>query len=337
MHDARRVVERNDARMRRCGSLARTGVAVFTVFVGIVAAHPDAAVSKMRDGLIAYTTGNGEEEPYAIWTIHPDGTGNHRLLGADRRFQGGPSAPRWSRDGRWLLFRRMFSRAGVGSSLWYMTAGGHHLRSIPLPSFGALEGYDWAPNGRSIVVSMMRDFDEAILYTMQLDGTHRRLLRAGADPSWAGDGRHIVFTLMRYRPNEPWASTINVVRPDGTRFRRLSAPGSDDDWSPSVSFGGTKVAFVSHVGWAGKWGLVDVTGADREVWPNPTVPGGRRYFCPPRWTPEGRLAVVRTDDFPASGAIGSALVSFNRAFQDERLVFSRRWTGGCDLAWQALR
>ena len=311
---------------------------LWLLLIALAAAFPAVAQAKITNGLIAYTTGNGEEEPSAIWTMRPDGTGARLLLGANSIYQAGASGPRWSRDGRWILFRRTLSRDFGGDSLWYMTATGQHRRRIPLPRFGALQGYDWAPDGRRVVVSMMRNLDEAILYTMSRDGTHRRLLRAGANPSWAGDGRHIVFTLMRYRPNEPWASTINVVHPDGSGFRRLSAPNATNDWSPSVSPGGTKVLFSQHVGWAGSWAMVRVDGTDRRAWPNPTVPGGRyRYVCPLQWAPDGtRLVGVRSEDLP-NDFERQALVTFNLAGHDEHVVFDTPWPGGCGFSWQGLR
>ena len=67
------------------------------MLAGAVAVPTVANADKVRNGLIAYTTGNGEEERYTIWTIKPDGTANRRLLGADSRFEGGSSGPRWSR------------------------------------------------------------------------------------------------------------------------------------------------------------------------------------------------------------------------------------------------
>ena len=75
---------------------AFAAVAVFAVAIVV---PPLASAKTVRNGLVAYTTGNGEENPSAIWTIRPDGTGNRRLLNADSRFPAGPSGPRWSRDG----------------------------------------------------------------------------------------------------------------------------------------------------------------------------------------------------------------------------------------------
>ena len=244
--------------VRTVGRLTAFAVAVAMSVIAVVA--PSLASAKsVRNGLVAYTTGNGEENPSAIWTINPDGTGNRRLLNADSRFQAGPSGPRWSRDGTKLLFFRRVNRDDgpeVGS-LWYLTLATRQLTRIPLPTGrGAIRGYDWAPNGRRVVVSLLRDWDDAMLYTLRVDGSDLKKLRRGQNPSWSGDGRHIVFTLMKDREGGPWASTVNVVRPDGAGFRRLSAPSANDDWGPSFSPGGTKVLYARHATPTDEWRMV---------------------------------------------------------------------------------
>jgi Tol biopolymer transport system component len=308
-----------------------------------------ASAKAARSGLIAYTTGNGEEDPFAIWTIKPDGSGNRRILQADSRFPSGPSGPRWSRDGTKLLFFRRLNRddgPAVGS-LWYLTLATRQLARVPLPTGrGSIAGYDWAPNGRRLVVSLRRYYDDATLYTLRVDGTRLKKLRSGQNPSWSGDGRRILFTLMKRRT--PWASTVNVVRPDGAGFRRLSAPSANDDWSPSFSPGGTRVLYFRPTLRIPEWRMVDVAGRnDRLVWTYPTQ-SRFSYWCPPQWTPNGkRLATVRTEELTPAGADGplaTAFVTFNLSGQDERTAFTFPWEavgtyggGGCPFSWQRAR
>ena len=135
-------------------SASRFAAAVVTVGLAVaVLTAPSGAASKtVRNGLIAYTVGNGDEEPFVIKTIRPNGTQNRTLLRPDRKFPGGPAAPRWSRDGKKLLFAR-YPDDSFGDqrvrSLWYSTPAGKQIRRIPLgPRRVLLGGYDWAP-GRS--------------------------------------------------------------------------------------------------------------------------------------------------------------------------------------------
>jgi Tol biopolymer transport system component len=332
------------------GLMAVVGAAA--VFASAAFVPPLASAKKVRNGLIAYTTGNGEEEPFAIWTIKRDGTASRRLLHADNHFQSGPSGPRWSRDGSRLLFFRGVNRdVPDRGSLWYLTLATKQVRRVPLPtSRGVISGYDWAPDGRHLVVSLRRDWDRAMLYTLRLDGTALKKLRPGLYPSWSGDGRHIVFTLMRHRKDKPWASTVHVVRSDGRGFRRLSAPSANDDWSPSFSPGGTRVLYV-NTGVPGPgptccgmgWRRVDVTGRHNVL--VKTVPAQTDFIdsCGPQWTPDGRhLAVLRTEhlDMPSAR---TALVTFNLSGQGEREAFAIPHrpgsppSGGCGFSWQRVR
>jgi Tol biopolymer transport system component len=338
------------APVRSAGLVALAGAAA-AVFASAVLAPSLASATKLRNGLVAYTTGNGEEEPFAIWTIKPDGTGNRRLLHADSHFQSGPSNPRWSRDGTRLLFFRGLNRdvPDLGS-LWYLTLATKKSRRVPLPTGrGVISGYDWAPDGRHLVVSLRKDWDRAMLYTLRLNGTGLKKLRPGLYPSWSGDGRHIVFTLMRRRRGQPWASTVNVVRPNGTGFRRLSAASANDDWSPGFSPGGTRVLYVNTNAPAlgptccgMEWRRVDVTGRHNVL--VKSLPGQSDFidWCGPQWTPDGRrLAVMRTEH-PFTPDTRTALVTFNLSGQDEREAFAiprRRGTpsSGCGFSWQRVR
>jgi Tol biopolymer transport system component len=329
--------------MREPGRKMVIGAAA--VMVAAVGAVPQIAAAKqpVRNGLIAYTTGNGEEDPWAIWTIKPDGTGGRRLLGPTNQAQSGPAGPRWSRDGRKLLFFRGTNRDNPSEgSLWYMTVATKRAKRVPLPAGrGSIQGYDWAPDGCHVVVSLARDYDKAMLYTLRADGTHLKRLRPGLYPSWAGDGKHIVFTLMRRRRGEPWASTVNVVRPDGSGFRRLSAPSADSDWTPSFSPGGTKVLYVNRnlTGPAPnatpEWRRVNVSGRDNVL--VRSLPAASSWNCPPQWTPDGRrLATVQRAALGTDGQFATSLVTFNLSGQDERTAFAfpSKAQSGCSFSWQ---
>jgi Tol biopolymer transport system component len=307
-----------------------------------------ASAKRVRNGLIAYAPPRGEEEPNSIWTIKSDGSGNRRLLGANSDFHGGPSGPRWSRDGTKLLFFRGANRdIPDNGSLWYLTVATRRLRQVPLPTDrGVISGYDWAPDGRHLVVSLRRDWDKAVLYTLRVGGTHLKRLRPGLYPSWSGDGRHIVFSLMTRRIDNTLASTVNVVRPNGTGFLQLSAPSEDDAWSPSFSPGGTKVIYADTYRppppapcCVPEWRTVDVTGANDTL--VRAAPGPATYWDAPQWTPDGRrLAITRTDQLNMPGVPPrTTLVTFNLSGQDEREVFTLPpdTFSGVKFSWQRAR
>src|SRR4051812_45627305 len=75
-------------------------LAVITAVIALLAAA--AASGAARNGPIAYTVGNNDEEPFGIRLIRPDGMGARQVLGPTDQFDGA-SGPRWSPDGRRLL------------------------------------------------------------------------------------------------------------------------------------------------------------------------------------------------------------------------------------------
>src|SRR3954452_24983581 len=245
---------------RTYGVCLFAAAAVAAVVAVPVVGSPIASATGARNGLIAYSTGNGEEVPHSIWMIRPDGTGNRRLLHAHRRSpQSGPSRPNWSPDGTKLLFFRGSDRENTSAgSLWYLTVATGQLRRIPLAAGRrSIAGFDWAPDGRRLVVSLAKDCCNGMLYTLRVDGSHLKKLRRGRFPSWAG--RHIAFQLITNRSNALTGSTINVVRPNGTGFRRLSARSANDS-NFSFSPRGTKLVYVRYATPTTELRMVDVTG-----------------------------------------------------------------------------
>jgi hypothetical protein len=325
---------------------------------------PSVATAKVRNGLIAYTTGNGDKkDPYAIWTIKSDGTGNTPILGPRPRSDDlGPTGPTWSRDGRKLLFARWYQRGGLADfapTLWYSTASGKHIRRIPLgPGLVGLSGYDWAPDGRSVVFgsareSVTRPGNESMIFTIRIDGTHRKPLRRGEYPSWSSDRRHIVFRRVRFvdDPEDPQVvgDGIAAVHPDGSGFKRLTSLSVDE--SPSFSPDGTKVVYIRQDYKSGsgdyvpvEWRMVDVTGRHDVLVTVADPPGSYDHACPPQFTPDGtRLAEVRTH---ATTPLSSPLATFTRALatfsltgRDEHTAFRfpSASVGGqppCDFSWR---
>lgn len=335
-------------------SAAISALAAVIASAAIVA--PASATFQGRNGRLVYATGGGELD-YVVWTVNPNGTGHRRLIGPDRsRFFRGLADPQWSADGKHLLFGGHHHLDRAAQSLWYSSASGKRVRRIPLGLGGTgtgpdaiyLYGWAWNPDGRHVAFAAGRGLEQSRVYTIALDGRHRKALRRGSWPEWSNDGRHIAFSRIR-SGSSPYGgvrTTIAVMRPDGSGFRRLTT--STRDSSPTMSPDGRRVVFVREFNglptprpeWRAEWRVVDITGrhdsllATHYFWGDADQMSLAPRYCAPEFAPNGEsLGALRTD------ASGASFAAFNLGDQTERTVFPLAQTlwGDCSFAWQPLQ
>lgn len=112
----------------------------------------------------------------------------------------------------------------------------HPLTTIPddhSPSYSA--------DGHSIVFVSESETGAVAIFTMQSDGSERRLVVAdGANPHFFPSGRAIVFDRT-----VDGHSHIFAIRLDGSGLRQYTA-GPYDDYDPAVSPDGRRIAFISN-------------------------------------------------------------------------------------------
>lgn len=160
-----------------------------------------------------------------LHVMHPDGTGKRRVSPIYGEY------PTWSPDGRRLAFMSQTPEGTSNYEIWVVNVDGSGLRRLTR-SFGPDGWPAWSPDGTRIAFSSVRDDcgystrkdclrtndigPFHTLYVMNADGSgQRRLSRVFAQfPEWSPDGRFIVF-----------APFLNVIRPDGTGFRRIPVRG----------------------------------------------------------------------------------------------------------------
>jgi dipeptidyl aminopeptidase/acylaminoacyl peptidase len=243
-----------------------------------------------------------------------------------------------------LLFGGHDHLDSAAQSLWYSTASGKRIRRIRLGFRGArtgpdaitLHGWDWAPDGRRVVFAASKGPTPARLYTISIDGRHRRALRrGGSGPEWSSDGRYILFSPPDPQPFPPFGSgQIAVVRPNGNGFRRLT--DSTQDTFARFSPDGRRVLFIRNVDSPSEqWRMVDITGQN-DVAIGPDRPSNLGY-CPPQWTPDAtRLAVVALEGedqdvarfmtMSMTGADARVAFTFPRGFYGRHTI--------CDFSWR---
>jgi len=143
---------------------------------------------------------------------------------------GGDTSPSWNpRTGQTVAF--VSDRAGL-PQLYMMNSDGTNTQKIDLPDMGYVIDPAWSPNGQLLAFSWRRPSGNYDIYVM--DVASHRLLELTRDqarnerPSWAPDGRHIVFESTRSGTRQIW-----TMLADGSQPHQLTLQGHNEspNWS----------------------------------------------------------------------------------------------------------
>src|SRR5579862_3675038 len=162
-----------------------------------------------------------------LFTSDADGSHVQRLTHS----AGASTSAAWNpKTGQQVAF---VSDRGGTPQLYVMDSAGGDVQKLPLPDMGYVIDPAWSPNGQLLAFSWRRPSGNYDLYAMDI-ATHElvELTRdAGRNerPSWAPDGRHIVFESTRSGTRQIWSMLA-----DGTEARQLTTQGQNEspNWSP---------------------------------------------------------------------------------------------------------
>jgi len=143
---------------------------------------------------------------------------------------GASTSPSWNpKTGQQVAF--VSDRGGL-PQLYTMDAEGGDVVKLPLPDMGYVIDPAWSPSGQLLAFSWRRPSGNYDIYLMEL-ASHQlvELTRdAGRNerPSWAPDGRHIVFESTRTGTRQIWSMLA-----DGASPRQLTTEGQNEspNWS----------------------------------------------------------------------------------------------------------
>lgn len=144
---------------------------------------------------------------------------------------GADTSPAWNpKTGQQVAF--VSDRGGI-PQLYVMNADGSNVERLALPDMGYVIDPCWSPNGQLLAFSWRRPTGNYDIYVM--DVATRRIVELTRDtgrnerPSWAPDGRHIVFESTRTGSRQIWSMLA-----DGSMARQLTFEGHNEspNWSP---------------------------------------------------------------------------------------------------------
>jgi Tol biopolymer transport system component len=251
----------------------------------LVASAGRAAAPKKNGDILfgSIRVGNGSR---LLYLMSPNGT-HQRRLGTARNVW----SPAWSPGGKWIAYGSTPRNGGLCPRLYVMRADGTHVRRLTHDRSCYLNP-TWAPGGKRIAFDVWGGPATAGIWTMNLDGSDRRLLTdKGASPAWSPDGSAIVF-----RSKSPEA--IWLMDADGSNLRQLTTPTDrprardDSDIEPAWSFNGKWIAFSRQHPVARDW--------QRDIFVVRSDGNGLRQLTSqvrqntkPAWSPDGtRIAFV---------------------------------------------
>lgn len=167
---------------------------------------------------------NGDPE---IYVADANGAKLHRITFA----AGVSTSPTWNpKTGRQMVF---VSDRGGSPVLYLSDSDGANVQKLDLPDMGYVIDPAWSPNGQLLSFSWRRPSGNYDIYVMDI--VSRQLVELTKDearnerPSWAPDGRHIVFESTRTGTREIWSMLA-----DGSQPHQLTFQGENEspNWSP---------------------------------------------------------------------------------------------------------
>lgn len=216
-----------------------------------------------------------------LYEDHVDGDGDIYVMDRDggnvvnltERSDADEASPEWSPNGRWIVFASTRARPGSGLfDIYKMRANGTRVQRL---TSNRVQDWTptWSPSGGRIAFVRITNVEH--IFVMRADGSRVRNITGeddGASPDWSPDGKRIAYQALNSDGGEV---DVYTIRPDGSRMRRLTRDGGNEQ-SPSWSPNGRRIAFAKS------WQLYKMRRDGSRV---RQIPSGEGDVYAPAWGP----------------------------------------------------
>ncbi len=229
-------------------------------------------------------------------------------------------APRFSPDGKWVVFRRELS--GNESDIFVVPASGGTPRQLTFEKFNIIGALAWTGDSREIVFNAFRRELRGLWRIPLQGGTLTRVVvdaRNPINPDISRQGNKLIFT--------DYANDSNLWLYQGAGFAGRDIPGKFgapvklpssslyEDQSPSFSPGGQTIVFVSE-----RTGVLELWLCDAEGKTTARQLTRAGNAGSPRWSYDGKWIVY---DSSADGDLNIYVVSATGDGPPRRLTFEK--------------
>lgn len=284
---------------------------------------PNEETGEVNDsGTIVYASTPQTTRNWDLFTVTADGRKKRRLTDSKETEQ----HPAWSPDGAKILFTRGEAMSNI--DIYVMKEDGSDV--IRLTEHDQRDQRAcWSPDGKQIAFVSQRDGEKAV-WIMDANGSNKRKLVSGREPSWSPDGSRIAFTSSAFHDNDE----IYTIDVDGGDRKRLTS-NRKFDWFPAWDPNGQRLSYNSEQ-FGGQeliLSLADGTGITR------ITNAEKTYEQEPAWSPDGKslafagkmadddydIYVVSTRGFDFDDLPEPVGMPFNLTDNDDRDDMSPDW------------
>ena len=222
-------------------------------------------------GTIIYASTPQKPRNWDLFTISGDGAIRQQLTDTPE-FEQHPS---WSPDGSKIIYTR--GDVMTNFDIYSMDADGGNLLRLTEHEERDQRAV-WSPDGQEIAFESQRDGDKSI-WLMDADGSNKRRVVEGREPSWSPDGKIIAFTSSAFDGNDE----IYLIEVDGSDRVRLTN-NRKYDWFASWDPLGKRIAFNSEQFGGQELMIMNAEGGARVR----TSIAEKTYEQEPTWSSDGK-------------------------------------------------